>query len=316
MNVYLTFDIEVWCDGWNDLDGVFPGNFARYVYGRSSYGSYALPKTLEILDRQGLKGVFFVEPLFAARFGLRYLAEIVALIKDAGQDVQLHLHPEWTDEISPHPIPNVVAKRQHLSYYDLAEQTALIAFGKQLLDAAGGGVATAFRAGSYAANADTFVALGHNGLALDSSLNNCYAISGSDVERDLLSNAPLSMGTVLSYPVSIFRDGMRRLRPAHVAGAGFSELRLAMLDAKRMGQTDFVIVSHNFEMLKPRSSQPDWTVVRRFEKLCAFLGAHADAFRVRTFAYKKPASDKPAPFPACTFNATVQRHVEQLWRRM
>jgi peptidoglycan/xylan/chitin deacetylase (PgdA/CDA1 family) len=42
----------------------------RALYGRSPAGDYALPKTLEILDRNGLKGVFFVEPLFAARFGV------------------------------------------------------------------------------------------------------------------------------------------------------------------------------------------------------------------------------------------------------
>ena len=81
MNVYLSFDIEVWCNGWKDLDGQFPASFERYVYGRSSRGDYALPKTLEILERNGLKGVFFVEPLFAARFGIDKLAVIVDLIR-------------------------------------------------------------------------------------------------------------------------------------------------------------------------------------------------------------------------------------------
>ena len=49
VKVYLTFDIEVWCGGWKDLDAKFPASFERYVYGRSSAGDYALPKTLEIL---------------------------------------------------------------------------------------------------------------------------------------------------------------------------------------------------------------------------------------------------------------------------
>ena len=58
MNIYLTFDIEVWCDGWDALDERFPVAFDRYVYGRSAAGDYALPKTLEIMDRHGIKGVF------------------------------------------------------------------------------------------------------------------------------------------------------------------------------------------------------------------------------------------------------------------
>ncbi len=57
MNVYLTFDVEIWCDGWKDLDARFPAQFERYVYGRSPEGDYALPKTLEILDCDGLEQV-------------------------------------------------------------------------------------------------------------------------------------------------------------------------------------------------------------------------------------------------------------------
>ena len=147
MKVLLTFDVEVWCNSWTDLDQVFPAAFERYVYGHSKHGDYALPKTLEILNAHGLQGVFFVEPLFAARFGERYLRVIVDMIHDAGQDIQLHLHPEWTDEISPAIISNNSVKRQHLIHYTGDEQTALIAYGKQLLEAAAGPV-NAFRAGS------------------------------------------------------------------------------------------------------------------------------------------------------------------------
>ena len=74
MNVYLTFDIEIWCNGWSNLDRTFPISFERYVYGRSRHGAYALPQTLSILNQYGLKGIFFVEPLFAARFGIKHLS--------------------------------------------------------------------------------------------------------------------------------------------------------------------------------------------------------------------------------------------------
>jgi hypothetical protein len=98
MNIFLTFDVEVWCHGWSDLDRDFPGSFERYIYGRSPHGEYALPQTLAILNQHQLKGVFFVEPLFASRFGTEHLEIIVRLIREAGHEIQLHLHPEWTDE--------------------------------------------------------------------------------------------------------------------------------------------------------------------------------------------------------------------------
>lgn len=318
MNVYLTFDIEVWCNGWNDLDGNFPGAFDRYVYGRSSHGQYALPKTLEILNRHGLHGVFFVEPLFAARFGPEPLHTIVQLIRAAGQEVQLHLHPEWTDEALEPLIANCQAKRQHLSHYTLDEQTALIGHGLRLLEAAGAGTATSFRAGSFAANRDTFAALQRNGIVLDTSLNRCHAISAPELRASHDFDTPFTESGVTTFPVSVFRDGLGRPRPAQVGACGAAELRDALRSAQRAGQAHFVIVSHNFEMLRPGVSTPDWIVVRRFEQLCAFLAAHPAEFKVGGFApiAPAPATSRPSGSPCAGAGATAWRHVEQIRRRL
>ena len=132
MNTLITVDTELWCDGWDDLDGTFPQAFARYIYGRSSRGDYALPETLRALESNGLKATFFIEPLFAYRFGVEPLKEIVGLIQTAGQDIQLHLHSEWTDEARPAILKNVSHKRQHLFQYSLEEQTILIARAREI----------------------------------------------------------------------------------------------------------------------------------------------------------------------------------------
>src|SRR4029079_797800 len=98
LDVFLTVDVEVWCDGWSDIDARFPAAFRSYIYGPTSQGDYALPHILRVLDTYGLAGIFFGEPLFAARFGVQALSEIVGLLRDASQEVQLHLHTEWVDE--------------------------------------------------------------------------------------------------------------------------------------------------------------------------------------------------------------------------
>ena len=69
MNISITFDVEVWCGGWRNLDSSFPSSFQRYVYGDGPAG-YALPKTLEWMNEFGLQGIFFLEPLFSYRFGI------------------------------------------------------------------------------------------------------------------------------------------------------------------------------------------------------------------------------------------------------
>lgn len=314
MKVYLSFDIEVWCNDWQQLDARFPGSFDRYIYGRSSRGNYALPKTLEILQRHGLLGVFFVEPLFSARFGERYLREIVQLIASAGQDVQLHLHPEWTDEIRPMLIPDCDSKRQHLIHYSLDEQVALIGWGKQALENILGRPITAFRAGSFAANSDTFAALASNGIPFDSSLNGCMWVDGSDLRQPIAQGAPWYHGPVTTFPVAVFRDGFGRFRPAHVGACAFAEFRQALLDAQAGGCEHFVIVSHNFEMLKSQRADPDLIVVRRFERLCSFLAEHPDLFQVGSFA--APSGTSIWQTPVVGALATGRRYAEQLLRRL
>lgn len=314
MRVYVTFDIEVWCDGWSDLDGRFPAAFERYYFGRSPAGEYALPKTLEILNRHGLVGVFFVEPLFSARFGSRFLDTVTGLIGGAGQDIQLHLHPEWTDEIRPPILADVSAKRQHLVHYSEDEQTELIAVGRRLLEASKGAPVDCFRAGSFAANRATFRALARNGFQLDSSLNPAFDHTGGSIPGVQEFVGERQVEGVRSFPISFFRDGLGRHRPAQVNACSFAEMSRALLDAQRRGVEHFVVVSHNFDMLKPGSTEPDWFVVRRFESLCRFLAEHPDLFQVGPFTLQAPAATAES-VPRVPAWATARRLAEQVARR-
>lgn len=318
MNVHLTFDVEVWCNDWARLDERFPAAFERYVFGRSAKGEYALPKTLEIMARHGIKGVFFVEPLFAARFGLHHLETIVSLIRDAGQDVQLHLHTEWVDELAKPPIEDHRTKRQHLSHYTADEQRALIRFAADLLQQAGAPRPEAFRAGSFACNRDTFAALRDHGIALDSSLNACYDVSGPDLAGSDVRRKPGWIDGVYSVPVSTYRDGFGRLRSAQVNGSGFAELADAMQSAAEAGSSEFVIVSHNFEMLKPGRSEPDLLVVRRFENLCQHLGRNQASLPTASFSVPQhgAAIQSARVDPRARLTSTAVRYAQQLWRRL
>ena len=97
-------------------------------------------------------------------------------------------------------------------------------------------------------------------------------------------------------------------------------MRNALLSAHRGGISDFVIVSHNFEMLKPGSNSPDWVVVKRFERLCAFLATQPRLFVVRGFQddLQLQAVDQPAQQhqPHASWLSTMQRYAEQIFRRV
>jgi peptidoglycan/xylan/chitin deacetylase (PgdA/CDA1 family) len=317
MNVYLTFDIEVWCNGWEALDERFPAAFERYVYGRSAAGDYALPKTLEIMARHGVHGVFFVEPLFAARFGVEHLARIVALIQDAGQEVQLHLHPEWTDEIRPVVFPDKPYKRQHLIHYSRDEQTELMRRGLALLHEAGARPVSAFRAGSFAANADTLAAAEACGLAVDASLNMCYPVSGPDLRAEGEFYFPRRRGALQLLPMTVFRDGLGRLRHAQVGACSVREFTEAIADAERRGHPCFTLLSHNFEMLRAGGSRPDPIVVQRFAGLCRFLGEHRARFPTRGLrAAPELAPPADRGLARVSRRATLNRLAGQALRRL
>ena len=316
MKVLLTFDIEIWCNGWNDLDRVFPARYERYVYGGSKHGQYALPKTLEIMARHGLRGVFFVEPLFSARFGADYLERLVSLIREAGHEVQLHLHAEWADEISPAILAHKGPKRQNLSQYTLDEQTQLISRAKCLLQAAGSGPLTVFRAGNQAVNRDTFTALRRNGIHIDSSLNVCFDESGADLRDAHDLSAPFLINGVETYPVAAFRDGFGRLRPAQIGACSAAEMSDALWSARAQGWKQFVVLSHNFELMQPNSARPDHVVVSRFEQLCSLLARHATELPVGGFGGLAGAEAGALPWPKASLGSGMRRYAEQIYRRL
>lgn len=319
LNILLTFDVEVWCNSWATLDQDFPTSFERYVFGRSSKGDFALPKTLEILNRYGLKGVFFVEPLFAARFGIESLATIVNLIQQAGQEVQLHLHPEWTDEATIPLLPNFTTKRQHLSYYSRSEQGALIGHGLGLLKAVGAKTPTAFRSGSFACNADTFPAITANGLRFDSSINRALPVSKPGTIQPASAGLcePFANGVLELYPMTIFRDGFGRMRHAQIGACSTNELTDAIQSAQTAGWTSFIVLSHNFELMVPNRSVPDAIVVKRFEGLCSFLARNHETLPTAGFNDLQPLMPvRSLTLPHAGKLSTAIRYAEQALRRL
>lgn len=316
LNVFFTVDVEIWCDGWLGIDEKFPSAFRKYIYGPTARGNFGLPYQLDVLTDHGLTGVFFVEPLFSTRFGSQPLAEVVGLLRDKAQEVQLHLHTEWVDESKQPLLENIHTKRQHLRFFSAEEQAILIAAGRGLLNNAGAGDINAFRAGSFAFNADTLHALASNGIAFDSSYNASAFGADSGVMPGVTVVEPIECLGVYEYPMTVFNDGSRSLRHVQLTACSSSEIEGLLWQALERGRTSFVILSHNFELLNRFKDRPDEVVVRRFRKLCTFLDKHRDVFRVRGFQGLKPQirQEQPAPLDSLIWK-TGLRTIEQLYRR-
>jgi hypothetical protein len=316
LDVFMTVDVELWCDGWHDIDAKFARAFERYVYGPTSAGQYGLPYELTVLGDHGLAGVFFVESLFSTRFGPGPLAEIVNLIGQAKQEIQLHLHTEWVDEALTPLLENVREKRQHLRFFSLREQTRLISLGRRLLEEAGVGAVSAFRAGNFGFNLDTITALAANGLSLDSSYNATLFGLDSGVLPGTIVVEPVECGGVVEYPMTVFVDGTGRLRHAQVTACSYSEMEGLLWLALEDRRQAFVILFHNFELLNRAKNAADPVVVDRFQRLCSFLDRNRDSFRVRGFngLQPQPVSRQPAPLVSPLWKTGV-RMLEEVYRR-
>jgi len=316
MRLILSFDIEVWCNGWTRLDDEFPRAFERYVYGHSRTDGGALPTILEVLRRHDVRAVFFVESLFAARFGVAYLREIVDLIASAGHQIELHLHSEWADEASPRLLPHIAGKRQHLQQLAFDDQLSLLRSGLALLAEAGASGVTGFRAGSFGANADTLRAVAAAGLAVDCSVNAAAAISVPDLRGSVDLHQPSRIGDVLELPLTVFNDGFGRVRPAQIGSCSFAELRGVIEHAVEHGWPAVTLLSHNFEMLRADSARIDPIVLARFERLCAFVASRDDITTPpgNLFDGVEPPRRRLSPAHA-GFASTARRYGEQLARR-
>lgn len=314
LDVFLTADVEIWCDSWVDLDCKFPEAFQRYIYG--PHGKYGLPYQLAILAEHGLVGTFFVESLFATRFGLDPLAEIVGLLQAHDQEIQLHVHPEWVSESTKPLLAHVRERERLLRSFSVEEQTLLIAEGLRLLTQAGAKKINAFRAGNFGFNTDTLCALAANGISFDSSYNARILGPESGVEPGMMVVEPVRCAGVFEYPVTVFNDGTSRPRPTQLTACSYREIEGVLWQALALGRKSFVFLFHNFELLNQRKNRPDYVAVKRFEKLCRFLGQHRECFRVRGFQdlVGTTVTQQPPPLISPLWK-TGLRVVEQVLRR-
>jgi len=321
MAVAITIDAEIapHTSDWK-RDG---GRFAldRDVYGVTPQGERGLRHQLDVLERHGLKGVVFVEALSADVLGPDLLAEIVGMVQDRGHEVALHIHTEWLAYYKRPLLGDRLGR--HMRDFSEDDQRRLIDRGLENLARAGARRVTAFRAGNAGANLATLRAAGRSGIAIDSSyfapqLNrNC----GLPSDREL--SLPVPIEGVLEIPISWFRDGLGRVRPAQLCACSIAEFKHLLLQARTRGWSVITILLHSFELVRRTSPERAQTIMRlhdhRLVRLCRFISAHDDQFVSKTFGEIETdnlAVDIMPDHLRSSLFRTIQRYAEQTAGRL
>jgi hypothetical protein len=256
------------------------------VAGDVNGSSEALGFLIETLSRHGLAATFFVETVHTRYFGERAMGGYVEQLLRAGQDVQLHLHPNWLSfehgKLKPGP-PHTDNCRE----MSLERLAALIAEGANQIADWTGKPADAMRTGNFSTGPLVFGAMQQAGLRFSSNI--CVGVAPPP-ERELARTGGLhEFAGIRELPVTCFADvgpvGGGRLRPMQVTALTSRELMDLLDAAHTCGNSVVVIVTHPFEFLKKRDIRytglrPNLLIQRRFRRLCAFLAENSDRFEV------------------------------------
>lgn len=325
LKVLITIDTETHLIAGNWKEDRLAADMKRDVYGQIDGHAVGLEYQLSTLSKYGLRASFMVESLFAAvpEVGKQPLHDIVRAITFAGQDVQLHPHPEWIPHVPDLKVPH----RSHLlSAYPREEQEAIMRYASLRLEEAGAPRPIAFRAGGFAANTDTLLALENCGIHYDSSYNRSYQGDKCRLPQPQFVGHLTDYSGVQELPVAVFQDFMGHFRPAQICACSADEMIHALISAEAAGWDFFVIVSHSFEMLARRRhlSKPPvirWDVVERFERLCQFLGTNGERFSTIRFAdldrfRSLPMPDAPEVSIKGKLLNTVSRVAQQAFSRI
>ena len=285
-DVLLTFDVEFSTRVYR-AGVAADAHLDWFIFGRCARRDYGLAYHLRALADRGLKAIFFVDALAGVTMGRAALARVVEPILAAGQEVQLHIHPEWLDDFTTSPVGGACG--QYLWQFTTAQQQTLLELGIAELAAVGAPRPTAFRAGNFGADPSTLAALEACGIAYDSSFDGGIhgGASRIDLPRDRLD--PARIGEVIELPVSVIRDPADGYRHAQLCALSAWEMRAALRHASRQGQRVFTILLHSFELLARARAQPNGIVLGRFHALVDHLAARAGTLATRHIADLDPA---------------------------
>jgi len=241
-------------------------NFESSILGRCREGDYGIHFQMDMLERHGLTGVYFVDPMPALVYGPEIVDAIVRPILARGHEVQLHIHTEWLEWVGDSPIGG--RRGRNIGDFPLAAQKKLIGLARDILVGAGAPRPTAFRAGNFGANDDTLRALAALGFRFDSSFNGAWLGHGCAISLDPGNLAMREHEGVVEVPVSGLMDRVGSFRPAQLCAISEEEMRDALGHSAASGAVQFSAFSHSFELLSRDRAAPNGLAIARMEALC------------------------------------------------
>lgn len=289
LQVFLTVDTEASIAGCFDNPLQSPPLLSEPIDGVVNGTSEALGFLLRTLQQYQLTATFFTESLQNRYFGIAPMQKRVAQILEAGQDVQLHVHPCWLNFadgrlIHPKPDDRSTGRPQE-------ELVAIFAEAKQRFSDWGFGAAKAVRTGNFSTGMDTFIACKEAGLLFSSNIAVALRPPREVSLRENQYGFQLIAG-VTELPLTSFRSyrlsGQAADRIMAITACSFAEMVSALEQAYEQGLQAVCILTHPFEFITKCNFRFDRMRANRlnqerFRLLCDFLARNNRKYQCVTF---------------------------------
>lgn len=173
----------------------------RLMWGEHERGTAGVREMVEIGCEVGAKHVFFVD-LCAAYSALKETLEVVRWLGAAGQDVQLHTHPEYLpdsfwDEHGLNRLPRYMNQ-----YVEDTRAEFVIKHFSDLISGCTGKPILAHRGGSFRWNAGTIRALKATGIQMSFNNSMCAVLAGQCVYSEPTNLPFLWSNGVIEIPMT------------------------------------------------------------------------------------------------------------------
>jgi hypothetical protein len=257
---------------------------------------------LETLARFGATATFFIETLQIFYFGDGPMGRIAERIAAAGHDVQLHMHPCWLQFRQPDWRNMTEVPTDSCAGLSDGELDDIIGFGMDAFARWGLPVPVALRTGGFLSDRAVYRAMAR--ARLHTASNVALGVNPPEDASLHLSDGRHFIERVLELPALSYQTPLsHRWRTFAVTATSSNEMQYLLWQAREVGISPVVILTHPFEFIKKRDfryrhMRRNRVNQRRLEGLLEFLQTHDDDFSVVTFGRRADSWNASGPLPA------------------
>ncbi len=232
MTVVPTIDVE-------GVHGARP--FPEFVRGELLHHDgedWGVFRQAAIFQKHGVSATFFVDCYEYTLWGEKQLEDVCCRLVQMGQDVQLHTHPAWRDDIHDYGwLRALKAKKSFFpQYLDLmaklsyAQQVEVLDHGISLLQKWTGKRPTVHRSGGYSIDENTIRALRDVGIPMDSSMH----VAHSNSKVTWATNRLVHRHGLLELPITVLRNSIELPLRSESPGRFYGKLFNTDMDCCRL----------------------------------------------------------------------------------